>query len=51
MNFNLLSYPIIAKWKSIAYQVNLKDYDFVSIYNLSLPFTLKSWVYNAHDFN
>ena len=51
MYFNLLSYPIIAKYSQVLENINLKDYDFVIFYNQKSFFMYKNGVYNTHDIN
>ena len=51
MYFNLLSYPIIAKWNNTLDNVDLNDYEFIVFYDKNSYYPYKNGVYNIHDIN
>lgn len=51
MYFNLLSYPLVAKWSTDYTAVELRDWDYLVVYDTVNMFQLRSGLYSKNDFN
>lgn len=51
MRFNLMTYPLIAKWKNNFSLKDINNWDFVIIYNPDQTLKYKTGVYSKNDLN